>query len=118
MSNTFSIKIKQDEDINTLMTKYGYLLQDFYKEYEIGQSSLGWKFLFYKSITLRKMLELSEYYEIVDEYGRQYTYQRFKDYVLSFKDGRSRENTAPYDWFDQGDYDVWHRKYDIPEWWK
>ena len=101
MSNTFSVRPKQDDLIN----KYEHL--DFYKEYEIGQSSVGWKFLFYQSITLRKMRELSHYYEIVDEYGKKYTYQEFKDYVLCFKDGRTRENTAPYDWFDQGDYDVW-----------
>lgn len=120
MSNIFSVRPKQDDLINKLMEEpqYKYLLQDFYKEYEIGQSSVGWKFLFYQSITLRKMLELSHYYEIVDEYGKKYTYQEFKDYVLCFKDGRTRENTVPYDWFDQGDYDVWHRKYDIPEWWK
>ena len=112
MSNTFSVRPKQDE----LMKEH--LLQDFYKEYEIGQSSVGWKFLFFKGITLRKMRELSEYYDIVDEYGDKYTYQEFAYYVLHFKYNESREGKSPYDWHDKGDYDMFYGEYDIPEWWE
>lgn len=95
----FKIKKKRAKEIEGFLTDIEKKLINFngLEISHIGKSSCGWQFTFQATGFYRSYEELINFYEknkdeldIVDEYGRKISIEKFKDLVESKKDDESQ----------------------------